>query len=81
MNKDEIEERVVSIIKDKCGYSDYDVTIMTDIYKDLCFDEFSVAQLLSYIECEFNIVINDEFNEANTVNDIINIIEGRYINK
>lgn len=81
MNKDEIEERVVSIIKNKCGYSDYDVTAETDIYKDLCFDEFAMAQLLSYMEGEFNIVINDEFNNSNTVNDIVKIFENIYLNK
>ena len=81
MNKNEIEEKIVSIIKDKCGYSDYDITAETDIYKGMCFDEFSVAQLLSYMEGEFNIVINDEFNNANTVNDIVKIIENIYLNK
>lgn len=79
MDKDEIKERIVSIIKDKCGYGDYDVTMESDIYKDLCFDEFSVAQLLSYIETEFNIVINDEFNDVNTVSDIVKILENIYI--
>ena len=81
MNKDEIAKSIVSIIRDKCGYDDYNVTTETGIYKDLCFDVFSVAQLLSYMESEFNIVINDEFNDVNTVNDIVKIFENIYLNK
>ena len=72
----EIEERVKSIIVDKLGVSETEVTPEATFQQDLGADSLDTVELIMEFEKEFNISIPDDKAETiATVGDAINYIE------
>ena len=72
----EIEERVKSIIVDKLGVSEAEVTPDATFQQDLGADSLDAVELIMEFEKEFDIQIPDEKAESiQTVKDAISYIE------
>ena len=72
----EIAERVKSIIVDKLGVSDSEVTPEATFQQDLGADSLDTVELIMEFEKEFNIQIPDDKAETiQTVGDAIKYIE------
>ena len=72
----EIAERVKSIIVDKLGVSDTEVTPEATFAQDLGADSLDTVELIMEFEKEFSIQIPDtEAEGIQTVGDAINYIE------
>lgn len=72
----EIAERVKSIIVDKLGVSDTEVTMEATFQQDLGADSLDTVELIMEFEKEFGIQIPDEKAETiQTVGDAVNYIE------
>ncbi|MBQ2490313.1 MAG: acyl carrier protein [Muribaculaceae bacterium] len=72
----EIEERVKSIIVDKLGVSEAEVTPDATFQQDLGADSLDTVELIMEFEKEFDIQIPDEKAESiQTVKDAISYIE------
>ncbi|MBO4814142.1 MAG: acyl carrier protein [Muribaculaceae bacterium] len=72
----EIEERVKSIIVDKLGVSEAEVTPEATFQQDLGADSLDTVELIMEFEKEFDIQIPDEKAETiQTVQDAVSYIE------
>ena len=72
----EIAERVKSIIVDKLGVSESEVTEQATFAQDLGADSLDTVELIMEFETEFDITIPEEKAEAiQTVKDAIDYIE------
>ena len=72
----EIEERVKSIIVDKLGVSETEVTPEATFQQDLGADSLDTVELIMEFEKEFDIQIPDEKAETiQTVQDAVSYIE------
>ncbi len=72
----EIAERVKSIIVDKLGVSDTEVTMEATFQQDLGADSLDTVELIMEFEKEFGIQIPDEKAETiQTVGDAVDYIE------
>jgi len=72
----EIEERVKSIIVDKLGVSEAEVSPDATFQQDLGADSLDTVELIMEFEKEFDIQIPDEKAESiQTVKDAISYIE------
>lgn len=72
----EIEERVKSIIVDKLGVSESEVTPEATFQQDLGADSLDTVELIMEFEKEFDIQIPDEKAETiQTVQDAVSYIE------
>lgn len=72
----EIESKVRSIIVDKLGVEESEVTIEASFTQDLGADSLDTVELIMEFEKEFNIAIPDEQAEKiQTVGEAINYIE------
>ena len=72
----EITERVTSIIVDKLGVSESEVTPEATLAQDLCADSLDTLELIMEFEKEFDIQIPDtEAEGIQTVGDAIKYIE------
>ncbi|HDS09918.1 MAG TPA: acyl carrier protein [Firmicutes bacterium] len=73
------EEKIISIIKNNTEGKNKDVTISTDIRKDLGIDSFDSLMVITALEDEFSIYIPDtDFEGINTVSDIIRLLLEKY---
>lgn len=70
-----LEERVISIIKENIEKENNfvpDISLETDIRKDMDIDSLGLILIINGIEDEFSITIkNTEINDINTVADIV----------
>ncbi len=72
----EIAEKVVSIIVDKLGVSESEVTPEATFTQDLGADSLDTVELIMELERQFDISIPEDKAEAiQTVGDAINYIE------
>ena len=72
----EIESRVKSIIVEKFGVSESEVTNEASFTNDLGADSLDTVELIMEIEDEFGISIPDDLAEKiSTVGDAINFVE------
>ncbi len=73
----EIAEKVTSIIVDKLGVEESEVTIDASFTNDLGADSLDTVELIMEFEKEFNIAIPDEQAEKiATVGDAVDYITG-----
>ena len=72
----DIKGKVVSIIVDKLGVDEGEVTIEANFTNDLGADSLDTVELIMEFEKEFNIAIPDEEAEKiQTVGDAVSYIE------
>lgn len=70
-----IEQRVIKIIAEQLGASEYEVKSESRIVNDLGADSLDEVELVMSIEDEFDIEISNSAAEAaNTVQDVINYV-------
>lgn len=73
-----IRNQVLSIIIDKLGVDDADVTDDTSFTNDLGADSLDTVELIMELEKAFNISIPDgDAEQIATVGDAVSYIEGR----
>jgi acyl carrier protein len=73
----DVKSRVMSIIVDKLGVADDEVTAEASFTNDLGADSLDTVELIMEFEKEFNIAIpDDQAEKIQTVGDAIAYIEG-----
>ena len=73
----DVNSRVISIIVDKLGVSEDEVTNEANFTNDLGADSLDTVELIMEFEKEFNIAIpDDQAEKIQTVGDAISYIEG-----
>lgn len=72
----EVKEKVVSIIVDKLGVDEAEVTAEASFTNDLGADSLDTVELIMEFEKEFNIAIpDDQAEKIGTVGEAISYIE------
>jgi acyl carrier protein len=72
----DIKSRVVSIIVDKLGVEESEVTTAASFTNDLGADSLDTVELIMEFEKEFNIAIpDDQAEKIQTVGDAVSYIE------
>lgn len=73
----DVNSRVISIIVDKLGVSEDEVSNEANFTNDLGADSLDTVELIMEFEKEFNIAIpDDQAEKIQTVGDAISFIEG-----
>ncbi|MEO9533472.1 MAG: acyl carrier protein [Crocinitomicaceae bacterium] len=73
----DVKSRVMSIIVDKLGVAEDEVTAEASFTNDLGADSLDTVELIMEFEKEFNIAIpDDQAEKIQTVGDAISYIEG-----
>jgi len=73
----DVNSRVISIIVDKLGVSEDEVTNEANFTNDLGADSLDTVELIMEFEKEFNIAIpDDQAEKIQSVGDAISFIEG-----
>ena len=71
----DIQSKVVSIIVDKLGVEESEVTLTASFTNDLVADSLDTVELIMEFEKEFNIAIpDDQAENIQTVGDAVNYI-------
>ena len=71
-------EQVKDMLVEKLGVSPDQVTMDSEIIKDLCADSLDVVEMLLALEENFNITVTDEQTDnIKTVKDIVDIIDNK----
>jgi acyl carrier protein len=71
----DIQSKVVSIIVDKLGVEESEVTLTASFTNDLGADSLDTVELIMEFEKEFNIAIpDDQAEKIQTVGDAVNYI-------
>ena len=79
MNNDTLKNRIHRLVADQVGEDIDNIADASLLRGDfLGFDDFDMMEIVMLLEVEFNIeVTDDEFERANTVGDLISIVQGR----
>ncbi len=73
----DVKSKVMSIIVDKLGVAEDEVTTEANFTNDLGADSLDTVELIMEFEKEFNIAIpDDQAEKIQTVGDAISYIEG-----
>ena len=76
MNRQEILQKVIDVITDQISVDAEDIDENTSLEDDLEVDSLELLQIVTAIEDEFGITIEDEvFGEVKTIGDAITYIE------
>lgn len=76
MGKQEIENRLKTIVSDYASISADDITDDMQLTADMGIDSFGLIQMVGNIEQEFSIRIPDEvLMSFNSLDDVVNYIE------
>ncbi len=76
MDRDEILSKVIAAIVDQIPVDSQDIEESTYLETDLEVDSLDLLQIVTAIEDEFEIEIDDEaFEQVKTVGDAVNYIE------
>ena len=73
----DIEQRVKKIVAEQLGVNEADVKIDSSFVDDLGADSLDTVELVMALEEEFNLEIDDEANNIQTVGDAVNYIKAR----
>jgi acyl carrier protein len=72
-----VEEMVRNIVVEKLDRKPEEVTLEAKFIEDLGADSLDLTELLMALEEEYNIDIDDEANDIQTVGDAVKYIEGK----
>lgn len=72
-----IEEKVKQIVVEKLDRKPEEVTLEARFIDDLGADSLDLTELLMALEEEYNIDIDDEANQIQTVGDAVEYIRGK----
>lgn len=73
----DIAEKVKEIVVEKLDRKPEEVTLDAKFIDDLGADSLDITELLMALEEEYNIDIDDEANEIQTVGDAVNYIQSK----
>ncbi len=76
-NDTSVADAVKRIVVEKLDRSEDEVTLEARFIDDLGADSLDLTELLMALEEEYNIEIDDEANEIQTVGDAVKYIESR----
>lgn len=75
MEKEQIIQKVQTIIEKLCTFDSDQISADTNLKRDLGFDSFDIASLIFQVEETFNCNIPlEEFEKIETINDVANIV-------
>ena len=77
MANENVEQTVRQVICDRLDKKPEEVTLDARFVEDLGADSLDVVELMMALEEEFNIDIDDEANQIETVGDAIKYVESR----
>ena len=72
-----VAEKVTNIVVERLSKEPEEVTLDAHFIDDLGADSLDITELLMTLEEEFNIDIDDEANQIETVGDAVKYIESR----
>ena len=72
-----VQEMVQKIVVEKLDRKPEEVTLDAKFIEDLGADSLDLTELLMALEEEYNIDIDDEANDIQTVGDAVKYIEGK----
>lgn len=76
MDRDEILQKIKDVISDQIAIDEDDIELDSSLEDDLDVDSLDLLQIVTAIEDEFNITIDDDaFESVKTVGDAVNYIE------
>ncbi|MBR7167960.1 MAG: acyl carrier protein [Bacteroidales bacterium] len=76
MTREELEKRIFSLITDKLGINEEEITLTADFRRDLSADSLDISELVMNLENDFSIVIPEsEMINLKTVGDVVDYIE------
>ncbi len=81
MPENTVAETVTKIVIEKLDRKAEEVTLEARFIDDLGADSLDLTELLMALEEEYNIDIDDEANEIQTVADAVKYIEGKLAEK
>ena len=71
-----IYDKLVTIMKDRLGVEEQEITPDTLIKDDLAVDSLDLYELVMALEEEFNVEIpQDRFNDVEVVGDVIHVLK------
>ena len=71
-----IYDKLVTIMKDRLGVEEQEITPDTLIKDDLAVDSLDLYELVMALEEEFNVEIpEDRFNDVEVVGDVIHVLK------
>jgi len=76
MTREDLEKRIFSLITDKLGINEEEITLTADFRRDLSADSLDISELVMNLENDFSIVIPEsEMINLKTVGDVVDYIE------
>ncbi len=76
MDRDEILQKIKDVISDQIAIDEDDIELDSSLEDDLDVDSLDLLQIVTAIEDEFNVTIDDDaFESVKTVGDAVNYIE------
>ena len=72
-----VEERVKKIVVEQLGVKEDEVTNEASFVDDLGADSLDTVELVMALEEEFNVDIDDDANDIETVADAVKYVESR----
>ena len=73
MEAEGILGKLKTIVSDRLGWNEDEITLESDLRRDLGFDSLDEVELIMDIECEFGISISDE--QANGIETVQQIVD------
>ncbi|MBK5280175.1 MAG: acyl carrier protein [Bacteroidia bacterium] len=74
----DIQKKITSILKDKLGISDSEITLDANFVKDLGIDSLDYAELVMEFEQTFDIKIpDDDAEKMQTISQAVKYIESK----
>lgn len=67
-----IQEYVFELLSTQFNINKNELTLETQILKDLGADELDIHEIIFDLETEFEVIISDVMEEINTIGDLIN---------
>ena len=73
-----IQEKVLAIIQSNTEEKK-DITLGSDLRKELCLDSFGTLMVIDALEDSFKIALNEaDFASVNTVGDVVSLLREKY---
>lgn len=73
-----IFDKIQAMIAEQMGVAEDDITMDSDIIKDIGADSLDIVEMLMNVENEWGIVIDDsEVADIKTVGDVVSFIESK----
>lgn len=74
-----IEDIIINLLADYLNVENYELDRNTYLFMEYSLNDFDIEEIIIMLEDEFEITINvNDFNELESIEDIIEYIEGNF---